>query len=659
MRSLFLLLSLLVAPEAMAQSEAPLAVAPPPQFARLFSDHAVLQRGQPVHVWGTATAAQTLRVSLAGQTIAATAGPDGRWQANMPARTAGGPFELSVTDRTGAHTTLHDIMIGDVFLCGGQSNMEFALKYASDSWGATQTPLDRNLRYILIAHDAAATPISELASPARWQVIGPDTAGDASAVCYYMSKAIEADQGVAIGMIDAYWGGTAAQAWISASGLAALHSYDRTLEALAAYTASPEQAEARWLESIAASWQSSEPEAASKAQWLKPDFDDHDWKSVTPNGPWENSGDPALASFDGILWYRTRIDLTQAQASTAQRIALGPVDDMDLTWINGVLVGASSDWEKPRNYRIPPGALKAGPNIIVVRVIDTGGGGGLWGTPADRKLTFLDGTSAALPEVWKYRISGQINPGSTLPAEPGVSPNGLTTLYNAMIAPLTPYRIKGVAWYQGEANTYSATEYSRLLPALLHDWRLQFDAPDLPFLIVQLSAYGPVAVKPGISSWAELRDVQRRVVDADPHAGLAVTIDFGDRTDIHPTQKTIVGARLARAARAVIYGEQVSAGGPEAISVTRLNGDLIVHFRNSNGGLQTYSSDQALSFEVCSADGACTYASARPEKDTVVLKGANEQGAVKLRYAWADAPYTNLYSGDDLPAVPLQLDISP
>lgn len=630
-----------------------------PQFARLFSDHAVLQRGQPIHLWGSAAPSQTLHVALDRQTAVVTAGADGQWKSDLAAMPAGGPYTLSVTNEAGLVTTLSDVMIGDVFLCSGQSNMEFALKYATNTWGAAYTPLDTNLRFVMIGHGSSAVPMSDLVDTANWQVVGPKTAGEASAVCYFMSKAIEADQHVPIGMIDAYWGGTVAQAWISDAGLRALHMYDSSLDALALYARSPEEAKANWSKTVATSWQASEPDATTKRAWIKADFNDRDWKTVTPVGIWEESGDPDLANFDGIVWYRTRMTLSAAQAREAERITLGPIDDMDITWINGVMVGTGSNWEEPRNYPIPPHALKAGPNEIVVRVIDTGGGGGLWGKPSDRTFIFPDGTTLPLPTVWKYRISGQPSPGVTLPSVPWASPNGLANLYNAMIAPLTPYHIKAVAWYQGEANTYSATEYGRLLPALMHDWRSHFQEPELPFLVVQLAAFGPVAVNPGSSKWAELRDVQRRVVDEDPHAGLAVTIDVGDRTDIHPSQKTVVGNRLARAAQAVVYSEHTSAGGPDAETVTREGSDLVVHFRNTNGGLQTYSSGQALSFEVCGAFGACRYASARPEKDTVVLSGANTTSAVKVRYAWADSPYTNLYSGDDLPAAPFQMDISP
>lgn len=627
-----------------------------PHFAGIFGDHAVLQRDQPVTVWGTAPAGDALTVTLGNKSAAVTADAAGKWRAQLPPSPAGGPYDLTLSDAAG-QTRLSDIMIGDVFLCGGQSNMEYALKYATNSWGMTGIAPDNNLRFITVARNSAPAPLDDLATPAAWQTVGPAT-GDVSAVCYHMSKAIEKDQGVTVGMIDSFWGGTLIQAWISDSGLRTVKTYDKNLDALKAYAADPAGVRAAWDKSSRDSWQESEPDAAAKVNWLKPDFNDSDWKSMTPSAPWEQAGDPALASFDGIVWYRQTVTLTKAQAAAAKTISLGPVDDDDITWINGVMVGNTFGWDTPRNYTVPAGTLKAGKNVIVVRALDTGGGGGLYGKPEDRKLAFADGTSLTLPAEWKYRISGPVVPGTTVMGPPWSSPTGITNLYNAMIAPIAPYTLKGVAWYQGEANAGSAAEYRKLLPTMMADWRRAFGEPDLPFLVVQLANFGPVAITPGASSWAELRQSQRDSVNADPHAGLAVTVDIGDRTDIHPTQKTVVGQRLARAAQRVVYGENVSAGGPDATSVTRSGNDLIVTFRNTQGKLLTYSSAEAIGFEVCSAPNICRYAMATVAGDKIVLPGANTTDAKSVRYAWADSPYVNLYSADDLPAVPFEMDIA-
>jgi sialate O-acetylesterase len=241
---------------------------------------------------------------------------------------------------------------------------------------------------------------------------------------------------------------------------------------------------------------------------------------------------------------------------------------------------------------------------------------------------------------------------------PWAVPTSLATLYNGMIAPIRDYGFTMVAWYQGESNADAGKEYETLLPLLMADWRRKFAEPELPFLIAQLSSYGAVATRPGHSGWAELRQAQALSVLGDKHAGLAVTLDVGDRTDIHPSQKTVVGERLARAARAVVYGEPITPGGPEAVSVVRSGADLIVSFRNTGGGLRTYSADSAIGFEACASE-SCSYATAIARGDTIVLQGAGKPEITRIRYAWADAPYVNLYSAEDLPAVPFEMEVGP
>ena len=627
-----------------------------PRFAGLFSDHAVLQRDMPVHLWGAATPLQQLTVTLNTQKAMVIADASGQWQANLPAMPAGGPYQLAVGNDVGGKTTLNDVMLGDVFLCSGQSNMEFKLKWSTGAFGGDDMPVNNYLRFITIPQDAELSPQPELSKSAVWKVAGPVVSGEASAVCYYMANEIWRQQNVPIGMIASYWGGTLAQSWISESGLRSLHIYDPALDAVSLYAKSPELAKAQWLKSQGKAWQLGEPDLPMKLKWIKAQFDDSSWKAMVPDRPWEESNDPDLQDFDGIVWFRQSLDLTRAQATSAVRLNLGPIDDADVTWINGVNIGITGDWQMPRSYLIPAHVLKTGRNVIVVRVLDTGGGGGLWGKPTVRALTFTDGTLLQLPEAWKYKISGPLNPGAPALGEPWA--HGLASLYNGMIAPLTPFHIRAVAWYQGEANTYSPGEYAELLPALMHDWRTAFKRPDLPFMIVQLANFGPAATKPVQSKWAELRDVQRRVVDADLYAALTVAIDVGDRTDIHPAQKAVIGQRLARNARAIVYREKVTPGGPEAISVARSGNDLIVHFKNTNGGLRTYSSDTAMGFEVCAAE-TCKYCTATLNGDAVVLEGANSPAVRGVRYAWADSPYVNLYSADDLPAVPFQLDVAP
>jgi sialate O-acetylesterase len=243
-----------------------------------------------------------------------------------------------------------------------------------------------------------------------------------------------------------------------------------------------------------------------------------------------------------------------------------------------------------------------------------------------------------------------------VPPAPWDVPTSLTTLYNGMIAPLLGYKFKLAAWYQGESNAGAAQEYRTLLPLLMRDWRQRFGQPELPFMIAQLTAFGTPAKAPGQSGWAELRAAQAASVAGDAHAGLAVTLDVGDRYDIHPTQKTLVGERLARAARAIAYGEQIAPGSPYAVSAQRSGQDIVVTFRDAGPGLTTYSADRAIGFEVC-AGTVCRFADARAAGDTVRLPGAATADVTRVRYAWADAPFVNLFGGDDLPAAPFELEV--
>lgn len=636
-----------------ASAAAPaLAQAAPPAFAAIFGDHAVLQRGEPLTVWGTADPGQRVTVSLAGKTAEANTGPDGKWRLTLPEMTAGGPHQLSVAGG-GAGTTLKDIMIGDVYLCGGQSNMAFPARLSTGAW--TDFPANANLRFVNVQLVSTAAVQDDLKRPVEWQVVSPKTAGEASAVCYYMARTLQQSQKVPVGFINSSWGGTTIQGWIGASSLKTLPDYAKRLAALADMASNPAKAMAGEARRHEQWWEAHDPQAKAQRKWSSPEFDDAAWPAMTPSGSWKDAGIAALKDFDGAAWFRTTVTLDEAQARAATALQLGPIDTYDSTWVNGVRVGGGSTAWVWRDYAVPAGVFKPGRNVIAVRVLSGGTGGGLTGSPEHRGIKTGDGKFIALSAPWKYQV-GMRSKGLSIPPAPWDVPTSLSTLHNAMIAPLAGYKFKLAAWYQGESNAGEPREYETLLPLLIADWRKTFGQPALPFLVAQLSSFGAVSTKPGESNWARLREAQARTVRNDPRAGLAVTIDIGDRTDIHPPQKALVGERLARAARALAYGEAVAPGGPEAAGVTRAGEDLVVNFKNTGGGLRTYSAGHAIGFEAC-AGADCRYVLAVAQGDTVTLKGANVPGTTHVRYAWADAPYVNLYSADDLPAAPFELEL--
>lgn len=626
----------------------------PPRFAAIFTDHAVLQRDQPLDVWGTAAPNSSVTVKLGSHSAAAQADAYGQWRAQLPKQPAGGPYTLSAS-AAGQSATRKDVMVGDVFLCSGQSNMEFAVKHATNAFNDTMSSANPLIRFANIGQDSRAAQQADFNKPVAWRVAGPASIGDASAVCYHMAKSLQARYKIPVGFINASWGGTTIQGWISPSSLRGLPDYRAGIDTLAQYAADPAKGMALDAARLESWFEQQDPATAAQRAWAAPAFDDAAWPSIKVGARWRESGVAAFKDFSGVAWFRTSIELTEAQARAATHLQLGQIADHDTTWVNGVHVGAGATWWAGRKYAVPKGVFKAGKNVIAIRVLGREQGGGLLGPSDARAILAADGKKIALPDSWRYRLGTPARDWYPKGA-PWEVPTSYATLYNGMIAPLAGYKFKAAAWYQGESNTAAAQEYRTLLALLMADWRKTFAQPELPFLVAQLASFGQVATKPGSSHWAELRDAQLYAVRADGRSGLAVTFDYGDRSDIHPSQKTVVGERLARAARAVVYGETVSPGGPEAVAAERSGKDIVVRFKHTNGGLRTYSSNLAIAFEVCTSSG-CSYAPAGVNGDTVVLAGANAPEVAKVRYAWADAPYVNLYSADDLPAVPFELEL--
>lgn len=622
-----------------------------PLLAPVFTDHAVLQRGQPIRVWGAAKPGDAVELSLGEAKASSTADAQGRWSATLPAREPGEPLTLTV-QAGGERQTISDLLVGDVWLCSGQSNMEYPLRRSLGGEAEAANSADPNIRLLQTGRVSLPEPTTALPKEAVWRPATPESANNFSAACFFMGREIKKTTGVPVGLIDATWGGSVIQDWISREGLHALGGYDEGLAILADYAKSPETGMARWSTQIGLWAAKAEPQAAA---WSRPDFDDRDWKAMPAEKFWE--ANPGLESFDGTIWLRATIVLTAKQAKQGATLALGPVDDMDTTFVNGREVGTTQGWDKPRAYKIAPGVLKAGPNVIAVRAIDTSGGGGAWGPAAEKGLKFDDGSFAPLGARWRYKVSATIAQSGLPPTAPWVGSSGLSTLRNGMIAPLAPYGLKGFAWYQGEANVAEPQNYQRLLAALVGDWRQSFGGPDLTFLVVQLADFGPRQTRPVESGWAGVRDAERRVAAADPKVGLASAVDIGDVYDIHPANKQQVGHRLALQARKLAYGETtLVAAGPAPLSAT-LSGETVVVRLDQPAVVQADA--RPVGFELCDAAGACRFADAALAGDQVRLTVPAGFTPVKVRFAWADSPILNLYGATGLPATPFELAIAP
>jgi len=627
-----------------------------PLLNGLFVDHAVLQRDRPLHIYGQAKAGEEVSVSIAGASAGAKADAKGAWQLTLPAMAAGGPHTLVA--RAGAKTqTVSDILLGDVWLCSGQSNMEWPVRNTLDAGSEVALSANDRIRQVTIARANSAAPRTDFDAPLVWQAAGPATTEHFSAACYYFARELQKTVNVPQGIISSNWGGSRIEPWMSEAALWTLPDYQQPLELLGEYRANKPVAFSHWGE-IWQTWWNEQRAATGGSQPWAAKSKDSGW-SVAPAdlGYWENWNVPELGRYDGMMWFRARVTLDERQAKQVAKLSLGLVDDVDVTWVNGRAVG-NSYGDAQRLYELPPKLLKAGENFIVVNVHDFWGNGGIYGPASERALLLADGTRVPLVG-WNYQVApkGLGEP----PHAPWESLSGVSVLYNAMIAPLGKYGLRGVAWYQGEANAGldDARKYQALLAAWMADWRRQFDAP-LPFLIVQLANYGKLVETPVDSGWAQLRDAQRRAVAADGNAALAVTIDIGNRDDIHPTNKQEVGRRLARAARHVVYGEKLSAYGAQPVSATLAGGDIVVTLGAFEGDLRVIGARDPSGFELCGAtQDTCRFVRAQLQGGgKVLLTDANARAATRVRFCWADSPLCNLYDGVGLPVGPFEIDVN-
>ena len=625
-------------------------------FSPMFQDHAVLQRDRPIRLYGRAAPGDEVTLSLSGEGATASGRADerGRWSATLPPQHAGGPYTLTARSSAGATQTVTDVLVGDVFLCSGQSNMVLEVRRSLDSRAEIQNSANDGIRMLTVGLASDPTPQDTFAAPVAWQVAAPATVPEWSAACFYFARELQKTVPVPVGLVNASWGGSNIRAWMSEEAMRAAGGYEACLDLLAVYARDPAAAGRRWGEVWEAWWRGKPSSGAAGEPWGVTPTRESEWR-VAPEslGFWERWGVPELADFNGMVWYRTSVRLSPEQAAQAATLSLGAIDEIDQTWLNGRPVGYTSGPGTPRNYPVAAGTLRAGENVIVVNALDTYGTGGLYG-PAERRVLRLASGEVVPLTSWRYRV---VPPGvGSPPRAPWESTGGLTTIRNGMIAPIGPYTFRGVVWYQGESNTGEADGYERLLAGLMADWRSTFGA-GLPFLVVQVANYGAPHTEPVESGWAGVREAQRQAVLHDEHAGLAVTIDIGDRYDLHPANKQELGRRLARAARHVIYGEAIAPSGPVPLSARRAGSEVIITFGDVERELVAYSADGPIGFELCGrARASCRFVSARLD-GTRVHVPAGEGEAARVRFCWADAPVCTLFDRAGLPAGPFEIPI--
>lgn len=621
----------------------------------LFQDHGVLQRDRPIRVWGSTQPGRKVQVDLGAMRVRTRAGKTGRWEVLLPSLPAGGPHSLSVSDGLRVQSA-NDLLVGDVWLCSGQSNMELPVWRALDAGSELDKPSAPTIRLLTVPQVASAVALDSLARTPQWQEVDADTLRDFSATCFFFGRELQKTIDVPMGLINASWSGSRIEAWIDADQLRRDRRFVETLDVLSLYGKDPQAAAKRWGEVWGKWWQQRNGTVPGDQPWNSSSASTVAWRQAPDQlGPWEHWNDPALADFNGMVWFRTRVGLTAEQAGQGAVLELGALDETDITWVNGQAVGSEYAPGSPRRYTLPSGLLREGENSIVINVLDTYREGGMSAPASAYRLVFLDGSSASL-DHWQYRVADE---GPSPPNAPWQSAGGVSTLYNGMIAPLGPYGLRGALWYQGESNTGEPEAYGPLLEHLRAGWRARF-GKDLPLLIVQLAGYGAAPTRPGESGWAGVREAQRRVAEADRHTGLAIALDLGDRYDIHPPNKQEVGRRLARAARHVVFGAALEPSGPAAVSASREGNSIVVHFKDASKGLVAYGAEGPIGFELCGeAVGTCRYVSARIRGEQVVLRALPTGQATRVRYGWADNPVITLFDREGLPAGPFELAIDP
>ncbi|WP_460711057.1 sialate O-acetylesterase [Lysobacter terrae] len=606
----------------------------------MFSDGAVLQRDRALPVWGWAKPGAKVEVVFDGRRATTTAAADGAWRVELPAHAAGGPYVLNVREGNSDTVAVKDVLVGDVWLASGQSNMEWPVAQAKDAAMEIARANDSRIRHFKVPKSWSGQPEARLTG-GQWKAASPQNVGQFSAVAYYFARELRAHNDVPIGIIDSTWGGSRIEAWMDAPslGVDAAAMADRMREV----RERDERALAQTRQRLAGD--------IDDASWNGADLDDRTWNTIPVPSLWEDAGYPGM---DGVAWYRTTFELSAKEAAAGVTLGLGMIDDSDEVWVNGQRVGGLVNrWNAPRQYSVAAQALKAGSNQVAIRVTDTGGGGGIHGAAALVYVQPQGAEARPFGGTWKFR-----------PAKVTVSMQDdknqvETLLFNQMIRPLQPYPLRGVLWYQGEANASNelAYRYRDQFAALIHLWRKDWAQPELPFLWVQLANFragGDTAMQ---SPWAVLRESQSHTLQL-PATAQVVTIDIGNPADIHPTNKQEVGRRLALAARHVAYGESLVFSGPVFREMKMESGRARIAFDLQGSGLAVRGGGRAIQgFELAGDDHRFHPAQATIEGDSVIVTSDAVKQPRSVRYAWSENPeQANLINRDGLPASPFRSD---
>lgn len=616
------------------------------RLPNVFSDDMVLQRDEPVPVWGWAGKGETVTVKFNGQEHKTRADRNGDWRIELTPMTAGGPYKMEITGKND-RLSYDNILIGEVWFCSGQSNMEWRVASSANPEEEIKSANYPEIRSINVPKRVALGETKDI--DARWEVCSPETVGNFTAVGYYFARELHKELGVPIGIINCAWGGTDIEPWTSRDAFLALPAGVRKeyhpimVRGLEEYPRKYPDGGMDYAEYLA-------PDAGINEKWYSPDTDTAGWESVTVPGLWSDTS--IGGDTDGIVWFKYNFSIPASAAGKPGKLHLGRILDRDFTWVNGNQVGGTRDGHNAREYDIPEGVLKEGVNDITVKMAKDRGRGGFADQPED---IFIDagGTHLPLAGEWKYRLSvtGELYRISNNNANAGYS-----LLYNGMVSPFVPFRIKGAIWYQGENNASAAYNYRTLFPAMIEDWRNRWGY-DFPFYWVQLANFMGKDAEPSESHWAELREAQTLTLSV-PNTGQVVIIDIGEEHDIHPRNKQDVGRRLARIALNRDYGRtDVVYSGPTYKSMAKEGNTVRLSFDLHGSGWHLDNKYGYIEgFAVAGSDGRFRWAKAWLDGNDVLVCSDEVSDPVAVRFGWGNNPDVNLFNSEGLPLVPFRTD---
>ncbi|PBI92567.1 Glycosyl hydrolases family 2, sugar binding domain [Flavobacterium sp. ACN2] len=609
----------------------------------IFSDGMVLQRDKQIPIWGFADANESVEVHFNKQIKKTTADKNGKWTVNLSPEKAGGPFELLIIGKN--KITIKNVLVGEVWICSGQSNMEFQVFKTMNSEKEISSADYPMIRHFGVAQDLSGTPKDDL-KQGKWEVANKENVGNFTAVGYYFARKLYSELKIPIGIINTSWGGTNVETWTSREAFENSPDFKAMIADVPTVDINAifETYKKSVLDNLK-KVQGFDVSMENEDQFKNPNFQDKNWPEIKVPSLWENQ---QIGNIDGIVWMRKTIVLTAEQAKKVAVLHLAKVDDEDKTYVNGVEVGTNNLWDAKRIYKIPANVLKEGTNVIAVRITDYSGGGGIYGDPQDLKIDFKD-SNVPLEGLWKFNV---------IKVKIEVSPNSYPSLlYNAMVNPLVPYAIQGALWYQGEANVWRAAEYKKSFPLLINDWRTKFKQGNFPFYFVQLSTFDEFGGNSQKGSrWAELREAQSETLKL-PNTGMAVTTDIGNAKDIHPTNKQDIGLRLAAIAMNNLYNKKQVHSGPTYKSQTIKGNEIIITFDNIGSGLSTPNNVELKGFEIAGADKVFHSAKAIIKDNKIIVSSDKVQNPVAVHYGWADDDTAiNLFNKEKFPASPFRTD---